>query len=72
MKAQMAAATALAPSSAELVGRIRARDDSVWHDLIDQYEPSYGGSPAGTGYQPKTRPTSFSSRGCAAWNISIS
>ena len=39
MKAQMAAATALAPSSAELVGRIRARDDSVWHDLIDQYEP---------------------------------
>jgi RNA polymerase sigma factor (sigma-70 family) len=26
-------------SSAELVDRIRAGDDSVWHDLIDEYEP---------------------------------
>jgi RNA polymerase sigma factor (sigma-70 family) len=39
MKAQTAATTALAGSSAELVGRIRAGDDSAWHDLIDQYEP---------------------------------
>jgi RNA polymerase sigma factor (sigma-70 family) len=29
----------LAQSSAELVDRIRAGDDSGWRDLIDQYEP---------------------------------
>jgi RNA polymerase sigma factor (sigma-70 family) len=39
MKSETAAATALARSSAELVDRIRAGDNSVWRDLIDQYEP---------------------------------
>lgn len=39
MKSGTATATARAESSAEFVARIRAGDDSVWFDLIDQYEP---------------------------------
>jgi RNA polymerase sigma factor (sigma-70 family) len=41
MKSGTATATATAPacSTAELVDRIRARDDSVWRDLIDQCGP---------------------------------
>jgi RNA polymerase sigma factor (sigma-70 family) len=39
MKSGTATATARAQSSAEFVDRIRAGDDSVWRDLIDQYEP---------------------------------
>jgi RNA polymerase sigma factor (sigma-70 family) len=39
MKHRTASETPRADSSAEFVARIRAGDDSVWHDLIDQYEP---------------------------------
>jgi RNA polymerase sigma factor (sigma-70 family) len=42
MKSEAAAATTLARSSAGLVDRIRAGDDSVWRDLVDQYEPLLG------------------------------
>jgi RNA polymerase sigma factor (sigma-70 family) len=39
MKSETATATAFGHGSAELVDRIRAGDDSVWRDLIGQYEP---------------------------------
>jgi RNA polymerase sigma factor (sigma-70 family) len=35
----MQSATAITPSSAELVGRMRTGDASAWRDLVDQYEP---------------------------------
>jgi len=39
MESRTASATARACSPAELVGRIRARDEAAWRELITEYEP---------------------------------